>query len=183
MANAISMSYFDQGDDLRASAGADTFTGGGPLGVTARRNGSGVTYYTRDPQGQLVNVHGAGGTYYFVNDRLGSTIALVTTTGGLAGTYAYDPYGKTTPVSGTSTTAAQNNPWRYTGGYQDPGDGYYKLGARYYDAAGHFTQADNIAGSLTRPRSTTATPIQRVTLSTTLILQEKKSPIGSAGSL
>lgn len=53
--------------------------------------------------------------------------------------------------NGTSTTAAQNNPWRYTGGYQDPGDGYYKFGARYYDAAGHFTQADNIAGSLTRP--------------------------------
>lgn len=148
---ATTMSYFDQGNDLRATAGADTFTGGTQLGVTSRRNGSGVTYYTRDPQGQLINTHGAGGTYYMINDRLGSTIALVTTTGGLAGTYTYDPYGKTTPVSGTSTTAAQNNPWRYTGGYQDPGDGYYKFGARYYDAAGHFTQADNIAGSLTRP--------------------------------
>ena len=54
-------------------------------------------------------------------------------------------------MSGTSTTAAQKNPWRYTGGYQDPTDGYYKLGARYYDAAGHFTQADSIGGSLARP--------------------------------
>ena len=148
---ATSMSYFDQGNDLRATAGADTFTGGGALGVTARRNTGGVTYYTRDPQGQLVNTHGAGGTYYFISDRLGSTIALVATNGSLAGSYTYDPYGKTTVVSGTSTTAAQNNPWRYTGGYQDPGDGYYKFGARYYDSAGHFTQADNIAGSLTRP--------------------------------
>ncbi len=86
-----------------------------------------------------------------MNDRPGSTIALVTTTGGLAGTYEYDPYGRTTVVSGTSTTAAQNNPWRYTGGYQDPGDGYDRLGARCYDAPGHFTQADNIAGSRTRP--------------------------------
>ncbi|WP_375432077.1 RHS repeat-associated core domain-containing protein [uncultured Friedmanniella sp.] len=71
----------------------------------------------------------------------------------------------------TSATAAANNPWRYTGGYQDPIDGYYKFGARYYDAAGHFTSADSIAGNITRPEKynsytyTAGDPINRTDLS------------------
>ena len=147
---AVSMSYFDQGNNLRAAEGANTLTGGTNLGVTSRRSSAGVTYYTRDPNGQLINTHGAGGTYYYMLDRLGSVTALINASGGKAGSYTYDPYGKTTVVAGSSSTAAQNSPWRYTGGYQDPTDGYYHFGARYYDSAGHFNQADPIAGSLSR---------------------------------
>ena len=32
-----------------------------------------------------------------------------------------------------------------------PTDGYYHLGARYYDTQSHFTQADLVAGSLNQP--------------------------------
>lgn len=170
-AGPVAMSYLDQGNNIRITAGADKFTTGGKQGVTARRNTAGVTYYTRDPNGQVLNSHGAGGTYHYLLDRLGSTTALIDTSGAKAGSYTYDPYGKTTATSGTSTTAAQNNPWRYTGGYQDPVDGYYKLGARYYDAASHFTQADPVAGNINRPEKynsytyTAGDPINRTDLS------------------
>ena len=153
-AGPVTQSYFDQGNNLRATAGSHTFTGGSQLGVTSRRNGStgAVTYYTRDPNGQLIDTHGAGGTYHYLLDRQGSITALINSLGDFAGSYTYDPYGQTTITTTRGDIGAPAaNPWRYTGGYQDPTDGYYKLGARYYDAAGHFTQADNIAGSLSRP--------------------------------
>jgi len=150
-AGPINQTYYDQGNNLRANAGNDTFAAGSQLGVTGRlTSGTTAIYFTRDPNGQLINMHGSAGTYYYLLDRQGGPTTLISTTGAKAGSYTYDPYGKTTVNSGTSTTAAQTNPWRYTGGYQDPTDNYYKLGARYYDAAGHFTQADPVAGSLSR---------------------------------
>ena len=55
---AVAMSYFDQGNNLRAAEGANTLTGGTKLGVTSRRSSAGITYYTRDPNGQLINTRG-----------------------------------------------------------------------------------------------------------------------------
>lgn len=150
-AGPVSQSYLDQGNNLRIAAGNTSYTTGSKLGVTAQTVSGSTTYYTRDPNGQILDEHGASGTYYYETDRLGSTMTLIDTSGHNAGGYTYDPYGKTAVVNGTSSTAAAANPWRYTGGYQDPTDGYYHLGARYYDAAGHFTQADSVGGSLTRP--------------------------------
>jgi RHS repeat-associated protein len=147
----VTQTYSDQGNNIRLSHGNDNFTTGGPLGVTAKKNGTAITYWTRDPDGQIIYTHGASGTYFYELDRLGSTMALIATDGTKAGGYTYDPYGKTTAVSGTSTTAAQNNPWRYIGGYQNPTDGFYKFGARYYDSAGHFNQQDPVAGNISRP--------------------------------
>jgi RHS repeat-associated protein len=148
---AVSMSYFDQGNNLRAAEGATALTGGTKLGVTSRRSSAGITYYTRDPYGQVVNTRGTGGTYFYMLDRQGTVTTLINAIGAKAGSYTYDPYGKTTVVAGSSSTAAQNSPWRYTGGYQDSVDGYYHFGARYYDSAGHFNQGDPVAGSLSRP--------------------------------
>ncbi|WP_375432076.1 DNRLRE domain-containing protein [uncultured Friedmanniella sp.] len=172
-AGPVAMTYLDQGNNIRLSAGNDTFAGGGKLGTTARTTSYGTTFYTRDNNGQILNEHGYGGTYFYLLDRLGSTMALIDTNGAKAGSYTYDPYGKTTATAGTSATAAANNPWRYTGGYQDPIDGYYKFGARYYDAAGHFTSADSIAGNITRPEKynsytyTAGDPINNTDLSGT----------------
>jgi RHS repeat-associated protein len=43
-----------------------------------------------------------GGTpYYYVQDRLGSVTALVSSTGTVASQYSYDPHGNQTTVSGT----------------------------------------------------------------------------------
>ena len=153
-AGPVSQGYYDQGNNLRRTAGNITYTQGSKLGVTAQTisgYSNATTFYTRDPNGKLLDEHGSSGTYYYEPDQLGSTIALIDTSGNYAAGYNYDPYGKTTTINGTSSTAAAANPWRYTGAYQDPTDGYYHLGARYYDAAGHFTQTDSIAGSLTRP--------------------------------
>jgi RHS repeat-associated protein len=47
-------------------------------------------------QGAIVN----GTPYYYVKDRLGSVDELVTSSGGIAAQYTYDPYGKRTIVSG-----------------------------------------------------------------------------------
>jgi RHS repeat-associated protein len=49
------------------------------------------------PQGMIVN----GTSYYFVQDRLGSVMQLVTTTGSVAAQYTYDAYGNKTTISGT----------------------------------------------------------------------------------
>ena len=38
------MSHYDQGNNLRATPEPTTFAGSGPLGVTVRRNGSGVAW-------------------------------------------------------------------------------------------------------------------------------------------
>ena len=47
-------------------------------------------------QGMIAN----GTPYYYIKDRLGSVSELVTTSGGVAAQYTYDPYGNPTTVSG-----------------------------------------------------------------------------------
>lgn len=105
--------------------------------------------------------HGAGGTINYVSEYNGSVMALYIPAGTEVGSYRYSPYGETTPDNnGLSSPAAANNPFRYIGGYQDKTargeDGYYKLGARYYDGHGHFTQPDAIAGRISDPRTLTS---------------------------
>jgi RHS repeat-associated protein len=144
--DGVAMSYEDSGNGLRTTAGAATYLNT-PLGVTAKKTGTDITFYVRDPNGQLLASTGAGGTRFYFSEFNGSVAAIYDTAGDEVGSYTYSPYGKTT-VTGT---AAQNNPFRYIGGLQDKdsqgNDTYYKLGARYYDAHGHFTQADpNIPG-------------------------------------
>jgi RHS repeat-associated protein len=43
----------------------------------------------------------AGTPYYYVEDRLGSVMQLISATGTIAAQYTYDPYGNKTTVSGT----------------------------------------------------------------------------------
>jgi RHS repeat-associated protein len=148
----VAQGYLDLGNDLRMSTGSKV-TISGPLGVTAQNSsGGGVTFYTRDPSGNLLGEHGYGGTHYFLADYQGSVSALISTSGGVDGSYTYDPYGKTTVNAQSGGTTAAANPWRYTGGYQDlEGAGYYHFGARYYDSAGHFIQPDALQGSIEDP--------------------------------
>ncbi len=121
-----------------------------PLGVTARTTTAGTTYYTRDPQGQVIGQHGTAGTGYYYTDRLSSTVALMGTSGTATTTFAYTPYGATTEPTGTSDT-----PWRWTGSYYDTeGDGYYHQGARYNDTLSHYTQPDSVIASIATPATT-----------------------------
>ncbi len=62
----------------------------------------------------------------FLPDGLNSTIALTNSTGAIATSYTYQPFG------GTTTSGTQNgNPYQFTGREND-GTGLYYFRARYY---------------------------------------------------
>jgi RHS repeat-associated protein len=69
------------------------------------------------------------GTWNFMADGLGSTLALADSTGAVQTQYTYDPFGNTT-VQGTSSA----NSYQFTGREND-GTGLYYYRARYYDQA------------------------------------------------
>lgn len=156
--HGVPQSYFDHGNDLRASSGTDSTTIGyasGSLGVTARTTNAGTTFYTRDPNGNLLDEHGAVGTSYYLTNYQHSVMALVSASGDtFNGAYFYGPYGETNVEARGGGTTAANNPWRYAGGYQDTleGDNYYHFGARYYSPTqGRWTQPDPKPGSINNP--------------------------------
>jgi RHS repeat-associated protein len=68
----------------------------------------------------------SAGTGYFLDDALGSTLALTSPSGAVQTTYNYEPFGNTT-TGGTSST----NAFQYTGREND-GTGLYFYRARYY---------------------------------------------------
>ncbi len=81
----------------------------------------------------------AGGPLAYVNDALGSTLALTDAVGASTTTYTYEPFGRT-EVSG----AASGNAIQYTGREHD-GTGLYYYRARYYDPGrSRFVSADPI---------------------------------------
>jgi RHS repeat-associated protein len=96
-----------------------------------------TTYYTRAPDGTLLGERTPNGNYYYVADANDSAAAITNSTGALANTYTYDPYGTTTSSTGTAP-----NSFGFDGGFKTQG-GLYLFGARYYDpAAGSWLQPD-----------------------------------------
>ncbi|CCF85548.1 RHS repeat-associated core domain-containing protein [Nitrolancea hollandica] len=80
------------------------------------------------------------GTYYYLFDGPGSSVALTDSTGAVTNIYAYDPYGTVTSSSGSVT-----NPYRFGGAYGAYTDssGLLKIGQRYYDSSlGRWIQQD-----------------------------------------
>lgn len=107
------------------------------LGVSSTTTAGASTYYTRDPDGNLLAERTPTGEQYPITDKLGSIADLTDQNGNLTNQYAYDPYGQT-----TSTTGTTPNLVGYAGGLQTPG-GLYHYGARYYDpGVGRWTQQD-----------------------------------------
>jgi RHS repeat-associated protein len=158
--HGVAQSYFDHGNDLRSSSGIGSTMvsyASGPLGVTARTTSAGTTFYTRDPNGNLLDEHGAAGTSYYLTNYQHSVMALVSASGDtFNGAYFYGAYGETNAEARGGGATADNNPWRYVGGYQDTleGDNYYHFGARYYSPnQGRWTQADPKPGSINDPAS------------------------------
>lgn len=74
-------------------------------------------------------LEGATCTFYYVHDGLGSTMALVDSTGTVQNCYAYDPWGKTIASGATGSVP---NPVQYVGAMLDSSTGLYKMGERYY---------------------------------------------------
>jgi len=140
----LTATYGGTGQGDRLSFGTTTYANGGQ-GVLSASTGGASTYYERDPSGTLIAERGAGGEFYYITDGLGSTVALVDTTGTVQATYSYDPYGTTTSIGGPNPVIANGNPYRYAGGYDDTATGLYHFGARYYNpTTGRWTQQDSL---------------------------------------
>ena len=84
---------------------------------------------------------------YFLNDGLGSTANLTSSTGSTSVTYTYDAFGAIKSQTGSST-----NFWLFTGEQRDSDTSLYFLRARYYDpATGRFLAQDPLRGSAMHP--------------------------------
>jgi RHS repeat-associated protein len=91
---------------------------------------------------------------YYLTNHQGSITGGTDTTGHRTESYGYGPYGEYSYGSGGGTDLIH---WRYTGEWLDgttvTGDGYYKIGLRYYDdTLGRWTQTD--------PAERTINPLQ-----------------------
>lgn len=130
--------YAGPSNNERLSMGTAEFTNG-LLGLTRQTVGTAVTSFVREPDGTLVSMTNAAGTFHYTADALGSTIALTDSAQAIAATYVYDSWGRTT-VTGAQ---GSNNKFQYIGQYKDTAIGINHFGARYYDATtGRFTQPD-----------------------------------------
>ena len=101
---------------------------------------------TNSPVGMMYRTNAyATDTYdYFLFEKnlQGDIVAVYNSTGTKLLSYTYDAWGNCT-VSGSTTTGAQYNPFRYRGYYYDSELGLYYLNSRYYDSnTGRFINAD-----------------------------------------
>lgn len=146
--------YLDQGNDLRQDSGSNRELDAGQ-GVIGVKRGSSYEYYLRDSAGTiLARTVGTTATYY-ASEPNGNIVWLFDNTGTRVASYKYAPYGDTNAIGGTT---ADNNRFRWLGAQQNgtTNSTHYKLGARYYDRQGHFTQPDPIAGGMANPRTLTS---------------------------
>jgi RHS repeat-associated protein len=90
----------------------------------------GSTDYIYGADGRpLEQISGTTVLYYF-HDQLGSTRALVGSTGSQVATYTYGAYGGVTASTGTAA-----NPFGFAGGFADSESAFLYLQHRYYDAS------------------------------------------------
>ncbi|MHB8404397.1 MAG: RHS repeat-associated core domain-containing protein [Gammaproteobacteria bacterium] len=85
-----------------------------------------VNYLTGENIDEMFSRTDSSGSYSYLTDNLGSTLALANSAGAISTSYSYEPYGNTTASGSSSTNALQ-----YTGREND-GDGLYYYRARYY---------------------------------------------------
>jgi len=155
--SAINASFAGGGQSERLSNGSTNYQYDGTGLSTATDGGGNRTSFTNTPDGDVVSENipvgqpgcmGSGGaicTYYYLHDGLGSTVALVDSTGAVKNTYSYGPWGNSTGVTGNVP-----NPFRYVGTMLDSSTGLYKMGERYYDpSVGRFTQLGSLGDGYT----------------------------------
>ncbi|MGH9120414.1 MAG: RHS repeat-associated core domain-containing protein, partial [Acidimicrobiales bacterium] len=115
---------------------------------TLLSNGSDDLIY--GPEGTPIEqINPGGATYYLLGDELGSTRIITDSSGNIAGTFTYDPYGTIQTQTGSVTPLVA-----YAGEPYDADTGLYYLGARFYDPAiAQFLTRDPLAASTGAPYS------------------------------
>ena len=115
-------------------------------GTTPNLLADGTNSYLYGPDGLPIEQIGAGGSFWYVHDQVGSTCALLNGSGTVAGGYRYSPYGV------ASATGTARTPLQFTGQYTDTESGLVYLRARFYDpAAGLFLTVDPDVGTTGTP--------------------------------
>jgi RHS repeat-associated protein len=143
--------YAYDGDGLRMSKKVSgttegfTYDAGEGLPLVIQ---DGATSYVTGAGGLPLEQISGGTALYFHQDQLGSTMALTSQAGSVAGTAAYDAYGNTAATSGTTS------PFQYAGQYKDSESGLYYLRARYYDpGTAQFISRDPLTSITRQPYS------------------------------
>jgi RHS repeat-associated protein len=108
------------------------------LGLSREIGSSTTTNYVRDPSGTPSSQRTSSAKQFFLNDALGSTIALTDSSGSIVRSYAYDPDGNASTSGSGATTSLE-----YAGGHQT--GALVHFAARYVDpGTARWTQADPI---------------------------------------
>jgi RHS repeat-associated protein len=100
-----------------------------------------ISFYVYDGAGLVAKISSQNQYYFYHYDGLGSTIAITDSSGQVVNTYCYSPEG----LVGAQETIP--NPFQYVGrfGVMAEGNGFYKMGVRYYDPeVGRFINKDPI---------------------------------------
>jgi RHS repeat-associated protein len=146
----IKDTYAYNGDGLRISqtiSGTTTFITldhGTPTPLVAS---DGTNSYIYGPGGLQVEQINAEKPLFLHADQQASTRMLTSTTGTVQATMSYEPYGKLSGSTGTSTT-----PLGYTGQYTNSDTGLLYLRARSYDpSTAQFMSADPLSGETHTP--------------------------------
>jgi len=101
------------------------------FGLSRIVNGSTTTSIVRDPlSGLAVSQNDGTAKRWYVQDNIGTTVALTDGSGALARSYDPEPDGSST-TSGSGPAAVL----QFAGGHLLGGTGVYHFGARYYDTA------------------------------------------------
>jgi RHS repeat-associated protein len=148
LGGSASATYRYNGIGLRTAktVGAVTTTFVWDDGATPNILTDGTNSYLYGPGGLAIEQIGAGGSFWYVHDQVGSTCALLDGSGAVAGGYSYTPYGRAA-VTGTART-----PLQFTGQYTDAESGLVYLRARYYDPmTGLFLTVDPDVGTTGTP--------------------------------
>lgn len=145
--------YTYNGDGLRtskASGGTTTDYVYDTSGPVPQLLTDGTTDYIYAPTGAILESAPVGGstttTAYHLTDAIGSTRALINTTGAITGTYSYTPYGTLGGHTGATT------PLQYAGGYTDPETGLvYDINRYYQPGTATFTGVDPLVDQTGQP--------------------------------
>jgi RHS repeat-associated protein len=148
-------SYDGDGNRLQAAAGGQTTkylwdTNASLAQVALERDGTNALLRRYAYGQRRISMTATGNTHYYVNDSLGSTASLTSSTGATEWTYAYEPFGGLR-TEAQDAPGAPANVMKFTGQLADT-TGLYHLRAREYDPAlGRFTRTDPLESDVVQP--------------------------------